>query len=149
MFILIFRSIPSVKPYFAAGVPGSFYGRLFPKSTLNFVYSGYCLHWLSKVPDGVADESSPAYNKGKFYWTSSPKEVGEAYEAQFVRDINAFLNARSLEVVSGGLIAFSIVSVPLDSKCITPTFFELMATVFYDLAAKVYFLALSIVVTDF
>ena len=101
------------------------------------MYSGYSLHWISKVPDGVADKNSPAYNKGKIYWTSSPKEVAEAYEAQFVRDIDAFLNARAQEVVSGGLIAFSIVSVPPDSKCITTTFFDLMATVLLDLAAKV------------
>ena len=137
MFILVFRSLPSGKPYYAAGVPGSFYGRLFPKSTLHFVYSGYSLHWLSKVPEGVADKSSPAYNNGRIYWTSSPREVAEAYEAQFVRDIDAFLSARALEVVSGGLIAFSIVSVPPDAKCITPAFFELMGTVLLDLASKV------------
>ncbi|GMN28274.1 hypothetical protein TIFTF001_001977 [Ficus carica] len=107
-FNTVFRSIPSDKSYYAAGVPGSFYSRLFPKSSLHFVYCGYSLHWLSKVPEGVADESSPAYNKGKIYWTTSPKEVAEAYKAQFERDIDAFLTARSLEVVPHGLIAFSI-----------------------------------------
>ena len=131
------RSIPIDKPYYAAGVPGSFYGRLFPKSSLHFVYSGYSLHWLSKVPDGVADERSPAYNKGKIYWTSSPKAVAEAYEAQFARDIEAFLKARELEVVPGGLVAFSIISVPPDSKCITPTFFEIIGSLLLDIAAKV------------
>lgn len=34
---------------FIAGVPGSFYGRLFPRNFLDFVHSSYCLHWLSQV----------------------------------------------------------------------------------------------------
>lgn len=101
------------------------------------MYSGYSLHWLSKVPEGVADESSLAYNKGKIYWTTSSKEVAEAYEAQFARDIDSFLGARALEVVPGGLVAFSIVSVPPNSKCITPTLFDLMGSVLLDMAAMV------------
>ncbi|KAL5704704.1 salicylate carboxymethyltransferase [Ranunculus cassubicifolius] len=36
-------------PCFVSGVPGSFYGRLFPTNSLNFVHSSYSLHWLSKV----------------------------------------------------------------------------------------------------
>lgn len=31
------------------GVPGSFYGRLFPSKSLHFVHSSYSLHWLSQV----------------------------------------------------------------------------------------------------
>ena len=37
------------RPYFAAGVPGSFYGRLFPDKALHFVHSSFSLHWLSQV----------------------------------------------------------------------------------------------------
>lgn len=32
-----------------AGLPGSFYGRLFPSNTLDFVCSFYSMHWLSQV----------------------------------------------------------------------------------------------------
>ncbi|KAF4392741.1 hypothetical protein F8388_010764 [Cannabis sativa] len=136
-FNALFRSIPMNKPsYYVAGVPGTFYSRLFPKSSLHFAYSSYSLHWLSKVPDGVGDERSPAYNKGKIYCMSSPKIVADAYEAQFTRDIEAFLKARELEVVPGGLVAFSIVTVPTDSKCLTPTFFEILGSVLLDMAAK-------------
>ncbi|PIA32672.1 hypothetical protein AQUCO_04400099v1 [Aquilegia coerulea] len=58
-FNTIFKSIPyffkkfrsengqEVGPSFVAGVPGSFYNRLFPTKTLNFVHSFYALHWLS------------------------------------------------------------------------------------------------------
>lgn len=34
---------------YIAGVPGSFYERLFPSNSLNFVHSSYSLHWLSQV----------------------------------------------------------------------------------------------------
>lgn len=36
-------------PCFISGVPGSFYGRLFPKRSLHFVHSSSSLHWLSQV----------------------------------------------------------------------------------------------------
>lgn len=35
--------------YFAAGVPGSFYRRLFPSKSVDFFYSAFSLHWLSQV----------------------------------------------------------------------------------------------------
>ena len=40
------NGFPSI---FMGGYPGSFYGRLFPISSLHFVYSSYSLHWLSRV----------------------------------------------------------------------------------------------------
>ncbi|RWW16869.1 hypothetical protein GW17_00019232 [Ensete ventricosum] len=42
-------SSTSKKPYYPAGVPGSFYDRLFPKEKLHLVVSLNALHWLSKV----------------------------------------------------------------------------------------------------
>lgn len=37
------------RPYYAAGVPGSFYGPLFPARSINVVNSTFSLHWLSQV----------------------------------------------------------------------------------------------------
>lgn len=37
------------RPYYAAGVPGSFYHRLFPKGKLHIAVSLSALHWLSQV----------------------------------------------------------------------------------------------------
>jgi len=34
---------------FVSAVPGTFYGRLFPTKSLNFVHSSSSLHWLSQV----------------------------------------------------------------------------------------------------
>ena len=57
----IFKSLDSFKeklcdemesgigPCYFSGVPGSFYGRVFPNQSLHFVHSSYSLHWLSKV----------------------------------------------------------------------------------------------------
>jgi hypothetical protein len=36
-------------PCFVSGLPGSFYGRLFPSKSLHFVHSSNSLHWLSQV----------------------------------------------------------------------------------------------------
>lgn len=63
-FNTIFRSLPGfveslkmeiggddgdVGPCLFTGVPGSFYGRLFPSRSVHFIHSSYSLHWLSKV----------------------------------------------------------------------------------------------------
>ncbi|KAJ4707027.1 S-adenosylmethionine-dependent methyltransferase [Melia azedarach] len=48
-FNTFFKTLPPSRKYFAIVVPGSFQGRLFPKSSLHFVHSSYALHWLSSV----------------------------------------------------------------------------------------------------
>ncbi|KAM7250227.1 hypothetical protein ACFE04_023675 [Oxalis oulophora] len=82
---------------FFSGVPGSFYGRLFPSDSLHFVHSSYSLMWLSQVPEGVEN------NKGNIYMAStSPKNVLIAYYKQFQKDFTTFLECRSEELVIGG-----------------------------------------------
>lgn len=84
------------------GVPGSFHGRLFPKSSLQLVHSSYSVHWLSKVPQ-LGDEAGLPLNKGKIYISkTSPPGVGEAYLSQFQEDFSMFLKARSEEMVTNG-----------------------------------------------
>ncbi|XP_021685465.2 S-adenosyl-L-methionine:benzoic acid/salicylic acid carboxyl methyltransferase 2 isoform X2 [Hevea brasiliensis] len=108
-FNTIFRSLPGFQermkkqledgtgPFFFTGVPGSFYGRLFPSNSLHFVHSSYSLHWLSQVPDGLEG------NKGNIYMASgSPPRVLKAYYDQFQRDFTLFLTCRSEELVTGG-----------------------------------------------
>ena len=54
-FNTIFQSLTinegreNVVPYYVAGLPGSFYGRLFPRKSVHFFHSSYCLMWLSQV----------------------------------------------------------------------------------------------------
>ncbi|XP_043705110.1 loganic acid O-methyltransferase-like [Telopea speciosissima] len=107
-FNTLFASFPPDRPYFIAGVPGSFHGRLFPKASLHFVHSSYSLNWLSKVPKEVFDKNSSAWNKGKIHYPTSKIEVVEAYSTQFVRDMESFLLARAQELVFGGLMTLII-----------------------------------------
>lgn len=88
------------RPYFAAGVPGSFYGRLFPDKALHFVHSSFSLHWLSQVPAEVLKKNSVTWNKGKIFCHGS-QAVGEAYFRQYQKDFNSFLRTRAEELVSG------------------------------------------------
>ncbi|CAN1805461.1 Salicylate carboxymethyltransferase, partial [Linum perenne] len=72
------------------GVPGSFYGRLFPEGSLHLVHSSYSLHWLSQ-------------NRGSIsYGSSSPPGVFNSYLGQFQKDFSTFLRCRALKLVSGG-----------------------------------------------
>lgn len=88
---------------FVGGYAGSFYGRLLPNNCLHFVYSSYCLHWLSRVPPDLYDEKGRSINKGQVYISeSSPPQVSQAYFKQFQEDFSLFLRSRSEELVVGG-----------------------------------------------
>ncbi|GMN28917.1 hypothetical protein TIFTF001_046279 [Ficus carica] len=95
-------------PCLISGVPGSFYGRLFPRNSLHFVHSSSSLHWLSQVPPGLESNAGTALNKGKIYLSkSSPQCVLEAYSKQFQEDFSLFLRCRSEEIVAGGRMVLS------------------------------------------
>ncbi|CAK9150384.1 unnamed protein product [Ilex paraguariensis] len=67
-------------PTFILAMPGSFYQRLFPRKSLDFVHSSYSVHWLSQVPEGLEN------NKRNIYMSkTSPPDVLEAYSKQFQR----------------------------------------------------------------
>jgi hypothetical protein len=117
----LFKSLPSSdRQYFAAGVPGRFQGRLFPKASLHFVHCSYALHWLSKIPKELVDKTSPAWNKGRICFTNASNYVREAYSTQFGKDMESFLNARAQELVCGGLMALIILCLPevISGKCL-------------------------------
>lgn len=99
---------------FLSGVPGSFYGRLFPRKSVHFVCSCSSLHWLSQVPPGLFDEAtSRPVNRGKMYISStSPLAVPAAYLRQFQRDFSLFLKSRAAEVVPGGRMVLAMLGRP-------------------------------------
>ncbi|KAJ3670846.1 hypothetical protein LUZ60_008272 [Juncus effusus] len=83
-------------PYYIAGLPGSFYGRLFPQQSVHFFHSSYSLNWISQVPEGLE-------NKGSIYISkTSPPQVVKLYQEQFRKDFSLFLALRFEELVSGG-----------------------------------------------
>ncbi|CAO2197958.1 unnamed protein product [Urochloa humidicola] len=95
---------------FLSGVPGSFYGRLFPRNSVHFICSCSSLHWLSQVPPGLFDDATDEpINKGKMYISStSPLAVPVAYHRQFQRDFGLFLRSRAAEVVAGGRMVLAM-----------------------------------------
>ncbi|KAI3990090.1 hypothetical protein MKX01_018751 [Papaver californicum] len=135
-FNTLFLSLPSERRYFAAGVPGSFYTRLFPQGSLHIVYSSTALHWLSQVPKEVVDINSTAWNKGRIHYTDAPNEVLQAYSAQYVTDMEAFLMARAHEVVCGGLM-FLVVRGVIDVAKSSQTgggFFDVLGSCLVEMA---------------
>ena len=113
-FNTLFKSLPPVRQYFAAGVPGRFQDRLFPKASLHFVHSSYALHWLPNAPKELMDKNFPTFNKGRIYYNNSAKKVGEVYSAQFAKHMESFLGARAEELVVGGLTAIVLLCLPND-----------------------------------
>uniref|UniRef100_A0A175YIF4 Uncharacterized protein n=3 Tax=Daucus carota subsp. sativus TaxID=79200 RepID=A0A175YIF4_DAUCS len=107
-FNTLFSALPIDRLYMAAGVPGSFYGQLFPKGSMNFMHSSFSCHWISQVPKEVLIKDSRAWNKGRISYVRSSCEVKQAFAAQFMSDFKAFIGARSEELAPGGLIFISI-----------------------------------------
>ncbi|KAJ9559994.1 hypothetical protein OSB04_005154 [Centaurea solstitialis] len=113
-FNYVFQSLPELYKklkqdcgiegnYYIWGVPGSFYGRLFPSHSLHFVHSSTSLHWLSKVPSGLELSVGIHLNKENIYIAknSSPGVV-KAYQQQFHEDFSLFLRSRAKEVIAKG-----------------------------------------------
>ncbi|KAK1301825.1 Jasmonate O-methyltransferase [Acorus calamus] len=88
-------------PCFIVGVPGSFYGRLFPKRSLHFVISSTRAH--------------VHLNRGEIYMskTSAPC-VFNYYLEQFHRDFSTFLKSRSEEIVMGGRMVLTMIGRKVD-----------------------------------
>lgn len=123
-FNTIFKSVPGFQeklkmqmesgfgPCVFAGVPGSFYQRLFPTNSLHFVHSSYSLQWLSQVPE------LEEVNKGNIYIAcSSPPSVIKAYINQFEKDFSTFLSCRAEELVTGGRMVLTILGRKSEDPC--------------------------------
>ncbi|KAL8492046.1 hypothetical protein ACS0TY_023602 [Phlomoides rotata] len=111
-FNTLFASLPDQRNYFAAGVPGSFYGRLFPSSSVHVVFTSSSLHWLSRAPEELSIKHSAAWNGGRIHYTGAPEKVVKAYVDQYEEDMGVFLGARGEEIVGGGVIVILMPGVP-------------------------------------
>ena len=65
-----------------------------------FIHSSFALNWPSKVPKEVMDEGSPAWTKGRIFYTNAPKEVVDEYATQFAKDMESFLFPREHKSLS-------------------------------------------------
>ncbi|XVF18054.1 hypothetical protein REPUB_Repub10bG0178500 [Reevesia pubescens] len=126
-------------PLYIAGVPGSFYERLFPSKTLHFVHSSSSLHWLSQVPPELIDEANPLINKWKIFISkTSPSVVINSYLTQFRKDFSSFLKLRSEEIVPGGRMVLTLrgrttADPTSDETCLL---WDYLAQAFQDLVAE-------------
>ncbi|KAM3218043.1 loganic acid O-methyltransferase-like isoform X2 [Capsicum annuum] len=119
-FNTLFRSVPIDRSYYAFGVPGTFHGKLFPSRSIHFAHCSTAIHWLSKCPEELLDEKSPAWNKGLIHYVgTSNVEVLNAYVAQFEKDMEMFLDARAEEIVEGGMM---VIISPQSSECLVKFF---------------------------
>ncbi|KAF9611335.1 hypothetical protein IFM89_030124 [Coptis chinensis] len=110
-FNTLFKSIPLDKSYLVAGVPGSFFGRLFPKASLQFMYSSYSLHWLSTVPTQLLDKSSSAWNKGRISYVNAQKKFLRRIPLSLQKIwVHFSMLARAVEVVPGELMALILLA---------------------------------------
>ncbi|GFQ06400.1 probable S-adenosylmethionine-dependent methyltransferase at5g38780 [Phtheirospermum japonicum] len=139
-FNTLFGSLGPERVYNAVGVPGDFHGRLLPRSSLHFAYSAWSLHWLTEVPRAVADPDSPAWNGGRVFYRKERKEVCDAYWDQYSRELGAFLEARAVEMVAGGLMAFSNLGMPEswnpETEYTILTYHDILESCLLDMARK-------------
>ncbi|CAM6064028.1 unnamed protein product [Sphagnum tenellum] len=90
--------------YYAAAVPGSFYERLFPSSSLHLVLSTNSLHWIPHLPEVVQNKASIAYNKGQTFINAQNPKALEACGEVFQENFQKFLVHRAIELALGGLL---------------------------------------------
>ncbi|XP_057481087.1 loganic acid O-methyltransferase-like [Actinidia eriantha] len=69
------------------------------------------LHWLSRIPNQLADRYSPAFNRGRISHIGTEEAV-EAYSGQFSKDMEDFLNDRTLELVNPGMMIVLTFTLP-------------------------------------
>ncbi|XP_068664270.1 probable jasmonic acid carboxyl methyltransferase 2 [Aristolochia californica] len=123
------------KSCYISAVPGSFYGRLFPKRSLHFIHSSYSLQWLSQVPPELTSSSI----KGNIYLTeTSPPLVYKAYLEQFKRDFQSFLQSRSEEIVLGGKMVLILLGRRTADPSSTESCYiwKLLGQALYDLVSR-------------
>ncbi|KFK40145.1 hypothetical protein AALP_AA3G336400 [Arabis alpina] len=102
-FNTLFKTLPPARKYLATGVPGSFFGRVLPRSSFHVGICSYSLHFVSKIPKEIKDRDSPVWNKD-IQCTGYSKEVAKLYFDQYKIDLGSFLSARAQELVPGGLM---------------------------------------------
>ncbi|KAK3129068.1 hypothetical protein QOZ80_6BG0471050 [Eleusine coracana subsp. coracana] len=117
-FNLVFRSLERLQklvvaedeavalPYYVAGLPGSFYTRVFPSQSVHLFHSSYCLMWRSQVPEDLS--SGTHLNEGNInIGKTTPSEVGSVqreklcsfnlpFYAPSANEVNAIINQQEM-----------------------------------------------------
>uniref|UniRef100_A0A453PU45 Benzoate carboxyl methyltransferase n=1 Tax=Aegilops tauschii subsp. strangulata TaxID=200361 RepID=A0A453PU45_AEGTS len=92
-----------IPAFFITGLPSSYYTRLLPRSSVHLFHSSYCLHWRSRLPDGLEGKKRPYLNEGNIdIAMTTPPSVVKMYQEQFQKDMLLFLRLRYEELFAGG-----------------------------------------------
>uniref|UniRef100_A0ACD6ANR6 Uncharacterized protein n=1 Tax=Avena sativa TaxID=4498 RepID=A0ACD6ANR6_AVESA len=91
----------TLPPFSIAGLPGSYYTKLFPRQSVHLFHSSFCLHWRSELDLTVNKEMYK--NKANIYiGKTTPPDVAKLYQEHFQKDMLLFLKLRYEELVLGG-----------------------------------------------
>ncbi|KAF0903221.1 hypothetical protein E2562_025789 [Oryza meyeriana var. granulata] len=95
------RAAAIIPRYYVAGLPRSYYTRVFPDKSVHLFHSSYSLHWRSQMFQ--ESKKGEFVNEGNIYIAkSTPKSVIKLYQELFYKDFSKFLELRSQELVSCG-----------------------------------------------
>lgn len=83
---------------YAAASGRSFYKRIFPAASINFMWSSIALHWMSRIPAVLPKQIWSNFAKGP---------VLEAFRAQAKEDWRNFLTHRAAELKPGGRLVIA------------------------------------------
>ncbi|TVU10455.1 hypothetical protein EJB05_43987, partial [Eragrostis curvula] len=108
-FNLVFQSLESLAteemaaapPCYVAGLPGSYYTRLFPCQSVHLFHSSFSLMFRSKVPEDLSN-GTHRNEENIYIGRSTPPAVVQMFQEQFRKDFKLFLTLRYKELVSGG-----------------------------------------------
>ncbi|CAF1385464.1 unnamed protein product [Rotaria sordida] len=97
----LFQLLAEDKSYNGVANGCSFYQKCLPDKSLAMGFTASSLHWLSKIPFHI---------KNHCFHTYADNDERQAYEQQAKLDFNTFIEHRSRELVSGGVLVLSIPS---------------------------------------
>ncbi|KQJ88164.1 hypothetical protein BRADI_4g16110v3 [Brachypodium distachyon] len=124
--------------YYVAGLPGSYYGMLFPSRSVHLFHSSYSLMWRSKVPEELS--CGTLLNEGNIYiGKTTPHIVIKLFQEQFQKDFDLFLTFRSKELVSGARMLLTFLGRKHEEMLMhgeISTMFELLAKSLLSLVLK-------------
>ncbi|CAF2987412.1 unnamed protein product [Rotaria sp. Silwood2] len=97
----LFQLLSEDKSYQGVANGYSFYEQCLPANSLSMGFTSSSMHWLSKIPFNIANHCFHTYGE---------EHERQAYKHQAKVDFNSFIEHRSRELVSGGVLVLSIPS---------------------------------------
>lgn len=101
----LFQLLAQDNSYYSMANGHSFYEQCLPSNSLSIGFSSYAINWLSKIPNNISNQ--------RFYMLANEQDH-QAFKDQAKLDFNAFIQHRSKELQTGGILLLSIPSVDDD-----------------------------------